>query len=116
MIGNFVEFRSEVVPGGCPLMNTAVRPTMEMQFCAHAPKRLCKAGWVASPKLPQTVSGENQIYRRMDPQKLSQLIIGTLEGALLTSRLKKDRQALHDAREHFDDYPERSVRAKTSRK
>src|SRR6267378_1383871 len=24
MISNFVEFRSELVPGGCPLMNTAV--------------------------------------------------------------------------------------------
>jgi len=52
----------------------------------------------------------------MDPQKLSQLIIGTLEGALLISRLKKDHQALHDAREHLDDYLERSVRAKANRK
>ncbi|PYU05802.1 MAG: hypothetical protein DMG34_07465, partial [Acidobacteria bacterium] len=59
---------------------------------------------------------ENQIVRRMDPRKLSQLIIGTLEGALLISSLQKDDQALHDARQHLDDYLERSVRAKTNRK
>jgi TetR/AcrR family transcriptional repressor of nem operon len=59
---------------------------------------------------------KNQINRRMDPRRLSQLIIGTLEGALLISRLQKDHQALHDAHQHLDDYLEQSVRAKTNRK
>jgi TetR/AcrR family transcriptional repressor of nem operon len=56
-----------------------------------------------------------QIKSTIHPQKLSQLIIATLEGALLISRLQKDRQPLHDARKHLDEYLEHNVRSKARR-
>ena len=116
MISNFVEFRSELVPGGCPLMNTAVEADDGNAVLRARAKKALQSWMGRLSKITADGIRENQIDRRMDPQKLSQLIIGTLEGALLISRLKKDHQALHDAREHLDDYLERSVRAKTSRK
>jgi len=114
MISNFVECRSELVPGGCPLMNTAVEADDgNVVLRARAKKAL--QGWMGRLSKITADGIRDQIDRRMDPRKLSQLIIGTLEGALLISRLQKDHQALHDARQHLDDYLERSVRAKTNR-
>ena len=49
------------------------------------------------------------------PRKLSQWIIGTLEGALLISRLQKDHQPLQNARHNLHEYLEQNVRAKHAR-
>jgi TetR/AcrR family transcriptional repressor of nem operon len=55
---------------------------------------------------------KRQIDHRVAPRQLAQLIIGSLEGALLISRLQKDEQPLRAMRQHLDDYLEESVRAK----
>jgi TetR/AcrR family transcriptional repressor of nem operon len=58
---------------------------------------------------------KHEIDSRVDPRKLSQWIIGSLEGALLISRLQKDDEPLHDARHNLHHYLEQSVRAKRAR-
>ena len=104
------------MPGGCPLVNTAVEAD-DGNAALRARVRQALQSWMSLlSKIAADGITENQIDRRIDPPKLSQLIIGTLEGALLISSLQKDDQALHDARQHLDDYLERSVRAKTNRK
>jgi TetR/AcrR family transcriptional regulator, transcriptional repressor for nem operon len=116
MVSNFVELRSELVPGGCPLMNTAVEADDGNAVLRARAKRALHNWTVRLSEI--TVEGvkKNQIDRRINPRKLSQLIIGSLEGALLISRIQKGRQPLRDARQHLDDYFEQSVRAKPKRK
>src|SRR6266481_3270398 len=58
---------------------------------------------------------KRQIDPRVHPLKLSQLIIGSLEGALLISRLQKSEEPLRSIRQHLDDYLDQSVRAKRGR-
>src|SRR6266446_8895040 len=116
MIDNFVEKREGLVPGGCPLMNTAVESD---DGNAHLRARAQKAlqSWTARlSKLIREGIAHRQISSTIHPQKLSQLIIATLEGALLISRLQKDRQPLHDVRKHLNEYLEHDVRSKARRK
>jgi TetR/AcrR family transcriptional repressor of nem operon len=111
-IDNFVERRAGLVPGGCPLMNTAVEaddgnPVLR----ARAGKAL--QGW--SERLSRIASEgikKQQIDRRVAPRRLAQLIIGSLEGALLISRLQNDEEPLRSMRQHLDQYLEEYVRAK----
>src|SRR4029077_15218765 len=83
MIGNFVEVRAGLVPGGCPLMNTAVEAD-DGNAVLRARARKALRDW--SKRLSDIASegiSKRQIDPRVDPERVSQLIIGGLEGALL---------------------------------
>ena len=115
MIGNFVEIRAGLVPGGCPLMNTAVE-TDDGNAVLRSRARKALQSWTA--RLSSIASEgikKRQIDPRVHPLKLSQLIIGSLEGALLISRLQKNEEPLRCIRQHLDQYLEQSVRAKLGR-
>jgi TetR/AcrR family transcriptional repressor of nem operon len=111
-IDNFVERRAGLVPGGCPLMNTAVEAD-DGNPVLRARARRALQGW--TERLSRiTAEGilKHQIDRSVAPRKLSQLIISSLEGALLISRLQNDEEPLRAMRQHLDEYLEQSVRAK----
>jgi len=111
-IANFVERRAGLVPGGCPLMNTAVEAD-DGNPLLRARARRALQGW--TERLSRiTAEGiqKHQIDRSVAPRKLSQLIISSLEGALLISRLQNDEEPLRAMRQHLDEYLEQSVRAK----
>ncbi len=111
-IENFVERRQGLVPGGCPLMNTAVEAD-DGNPVLRARARKALQGW--SERLSRiTAEGieKHQIDGRVAPRQLSELIISSLEGALLISRLQKDEEPLHAMRQHLDEYLEQNVRAK----
>jgi TetR/AcrR family transcriptional repressor of nem operon len=101
MIDNFVQLRSGLVPGGCPLMNTAVESDDGNAWT----RRLSEI----------TIEGikKHQIDPRVDPLKLSHQIIASLEGALLINRLRDDNETLEDMRKQLHSYLEQNVRAKT---
>jgi TetR/AcrR family transcriptional repressor of nem operon len=111
-IDNFVERRAGLVPGGCPLMNTAVEAD-DGNPVLRARARKALQGW--TERLSRiTAEGikKHEIDRRVTPRQLSELIISSLEGALLISRLQNDPGALRAMRQHLDEYLEQSVRAK----
>ncbi|MGD0404193.1 MAG: TetR/AcrR family transcriptional regulator [Candidatus Acidiferrales bacterium] len=110
MIENFVELRAELVPGGCPLMNTAIEaddgnPALR----ARAKKAL--QNWTGRlSKITTEGIKKQEIDHRVDPLKLSQLIIGSLEGASLISRLQKRDEPLRAIKQHLCEYLEQNVR------
>jgi TetR/AcrR family transcriptional regulator, transcriptional repressor for nem operon len=53
---------------------------------------------------------KQEINARTDPRKLSQLIIGSLEGALMISRIEANDRALEDAQSFLNQYLEERVR------
>jgi TetR/AcrR family transcriptional repressor of nem operon len=57
-----------------------------------------------------------QIRRSVDQRKLSNLIIASLEGALMIPRLEKNDEALRDAQAHLHAYIEAEVRNPHKRK
>ena len=54
---------------------------------------------------------KREIDGRTDPRKLSQLVIGSLEGALMISRIEANDRALADAQTFLNQYLEEKVRA-----
>src|SRR5947209_20279443 len=93
LITNFVERRPSI-PGGCPLLNTAVdsddgNPLLR----EHARKAL--KGWQGRMEsiIADGIKSRN-IRARVDARQLANLIIASLEGALMISRLERNNEAL----------------------
>jgi TetR/AcrR family transcriptional repressor of nem operon len=90
--------RPSVVPGGCALMNTAVEaddgnPTLRrLALGALREWRGQLAGIV------QEGISAGEIREDVDPCRLANRMIATLEGALMISRLERNNAALDDVR------------------
>ena len=109
LITNFVE-RPASIPGGCPLLNTAVDADDGNPLLRdHARKAL--KGWkdrIESMITEGIRSGE--IRRAVDTRKVANLIIALLEGALMIARLERSEHALRDAAAHLHGYVETELR------
>jgi TetR/AcrR family transcriptional repressor of nem operon len=111
MIENFVELRAGLVPGGCPLMNTAVEADDGNAALRARAKKALQNWAMRLSKITTEGINKRQIDRHIDPLKLSQLIIGSLEGALLISRLQNRDEPLRAVKQHLSEYLEQNVRA-----
>ena len=111
-VANFVERRPSV-PGGCPLLNTAIEADDgNAVLREHARKGLHE--W--RDRLQSMVSAgikRGEIRRGVDAKKLATLIIASLEGALMIGRLERDREALVTAQSHLERYLENEVRLRS---
>ncbi len=108
-IANFVE-RRPAVPGGCPLLNTAVE--VDDGDCALRDRAL-KAlhGW--RDQLQAIIKKgiqQREIRRGTDAKGLATLIISSLEGALMMSRLERRRDPLLTIQQHLESFLESGVR------
>jgi len=109
-VANFVERRG-VIPGGCPLLNTAVdtddgNPLLR----EHARKALSNLRSYIVSAVDAGLQA-HEIRRGIDPEKLTTLIISTLEGAIMVARLDRSSDALRTVQAHLGEYLETQVRA-----
>jgi TetR/AcrR family transcriptional repressor of nem operon len=112
MVDNFVDMRTELVPGGCPLMNTAIEADDGNTVLRNRARKALQ-GWITRlSEIAAAGINKHEIDSKVQPRKLSEWIIGSLEGALLISRLQKDREPLHNARLNVHEYLEQHIRAK----
>jgi TetR/AcrR family transcriptional regulator, transcriptional repressor for nem operon len=101
-IRNFVERRPNL-PGGCPLLNTAVDAD-DGNIALRARAREAVQGWYGGMvDLLQDAQRQNLLKREANPRMIASIIISTLEGAVMLSRLE-DRTALEFARDHLLAY------------
>jgi TetR/AcrR family transcriptional repressor of nem operon len=109
-IANFVE-RRPVVPGGCPLLNTAIDTDDGNPVLREHARRALRQ-WL---KLLRSIVGKGirsgEIRREVDPLKLATLIVSLLEGALMISRLERNNEPLVNVQAHLAGYLDREVRA-----
>jgi len=109
LIANFVSRRSSV-PGGCPLLNTAIDADDGNPILRES---ALKALGVWRAHLVSIITAgkkSKEIRLGVDAGTLATLIITSLEGALVVSRLERDPKALHAAQEHLERYMETEVR------
>jgi TetR/AcrR family transcriptional repressor of nem operon len=116
IVRNFRDRRTGVVPGGCPLLNTAVD-------CDDGnPQLRAKARQALSSWLDrlQAISEEGkrrgEVRSRVDSAKLAMLIVSMLEGSVMIRRLQKNDGPLDLAIYHLEEYFETKVRARQSRR
>jgi len=107
-VANFVQRRS-AVPGGCPLLNTAIEAddgNPVLRECALNGLRVWRDHLSS---IIATGIKRKEIRRGVDAKKVATLVISSLEGALMISRLERDREALAAARSHLERYLETEV-------
>lgn len=112
LVRNFVERRG-IIPGGCPLLNTAV-DTDDGNPVLRERARKALGSWRDYVILTVHAGIKaREIRPRSDARKIATLIISSLEGAIMLCRLERSDEPLQIVRAHLDDYLENEVRAST---
>lgn len=110
-ITNFAERRSPI-PGGCPLLNTAIEAD-DGNPVLRERARKALAGWRNRlVTIIQEGLAKREMKSSVDAKKLANLIISSLEGALMISRLEKSSKALADIGSHLKAYLDAEVRTR----
>src|SRR6202035_4042094 len=110
LIANFVDYRSPVA-GGCPILNTAIdaddgNPVLRA--------RVVKAlrSWVTRlQSIVKHAARRGETRPGVDPKAVATLIVASLEGALMMSRLERNDDALRRVQQHLNRYLESEVSA-----
>jgi len=112
LVANFVERRG-IIPGGCPLLNTAI-DTDDGNPVLRERARKALRGW-RSYVVSIISAGikAREIRPKVDAKEVATLIISSLEGAIMLYRLERNEQALHGVQAHLDDYLETEVRVRS---
>lgn len=96
--------RRPAIAGGCPLLNTAIEADDGNPVLRARVARALRA-WIARV---EDVLGEarkkGKVRASTDPRAVATVIVSTLEGALMISRLEKNNDALLKAQEHLYAY------------
>jgi len=101
LISNFVDRRGPV-PGGCPLLNTAV-DSDDGNLMLRERARKALADWKRRlVKMMKTGMAGGEIAPEAEPGCIATLIISSLEGALMISRLDETSAALQVVKCHLN--------------
>jgi TetR/AcrR family transcriptional regulator, transcriptional repressor for nem operon len=109
-VANFVERRG-TVPGGCPLLNTAVDSDDGNPVLRTRARRALQNWQSFLVSIVEAGIKNGEIRHEVSTAKLANLIIATLEGAVMIGRLEQNLDALREAQTHLNNYLETSVRA-----
>jgi TetR/AcrR family transcriptional repressor of nem operon len=103
MITNFVEKRANLVPGGCPLLNTAIESD-DGNPLLRARARDALATWTKRiSEIVRQGIRDGEFTPKLDPGGFADLIVATLEGALMIARLRQSRAVVRAAAAHLHD-------------
>jgi TetR/AcrR family transcriptional regulator, transcriptional repressor for nem operon len=116
IVRNFRDRRTGLVPGGCPLLNTAIESDDgNRQLRAKARQALSSLlGRLQS--IAEEGQRRGEVRADVDSAKLATLIASTLEGSIMVSRLQKNEEPRDLAVRHLEEYLELRVRAQKSRR
>jgi TetR/AcrR family transcriptional repressor of nem operon len=115
IVWNFRDQRSGLVPGGCPLLNTAI-DSDDGNAKLRAKALAALRSWLERlQSVIEEGKRRGEILRGVDSSELGTLIISTLEGSLMVSRLRRKDDARDLASRHLVEYLETNVRAKESK-
>ncbi len=104
MIARFAEHPSQRLPGGCPLLNTATEADdTNPVLREHA--RAALEDWKDRVKAAVLEAiDEKQFRKNTNADRVSFIVISSLEGALMISKLERSREALVHVRQHLFDF------------
>ena len=115
IVRNFRDRRAGLVPGGCPLLNTAIdSDDGNPQLRAKARRAL--SWWLERlQSIAEEGQQRNEVRAGVDCAELATLIASTLEGSLMVSRLERKDGPLDLACRHLEEYLDTKVRAQESK-
>jgi TetR/AcrR family transcriptional regulator, transcriptional repressor for nem operon len=115
VIRNFRDRREGLVPGGCPLLNTAI-DSDDGNAPLRAKARHALDGWLTRLRsIAKEGQRRGEIRLDINIEEMATLVVGTLEGSLMMGRLQRSDEPLDRACRHLEDYLETKVRAAESK-
>src|SRR5262249_19224401 len=112
---NFRERRVGLVPGGCPLLNTAIESDDGNPQLRNKARHALHSWLDRLQTIVREGQQKREIRSDIDPEEFATLIITTLEGSLMVSRLERKADPLALACRHLEEYLESNVRAQRSK-
>jgi TetR/AcrR family transcriptional regulator, transcriptional repressor for nem operon len=115
VVRNFRDRRAGLVPGGCPLLNTAIDSDhSNPQLRTKARQAL--SSWLDRLRsIVEEGQGRGEVRPDVDSAKLATLIASTLEGSSMVGRLQRSDEPLDLACRHLEEHLEMKVRARKSK-
>jgi TetR/AcrR family transcriptional repressor of nem operon len=115
IVRNFRDRRTGLVPGGCPLLNTAI-DSDDGNPQLRAKARQALSSWLDRlQSVAEEGKQRGEVRSNVDSAKLATLIASTLEGSHMVSRLQRKADPLDLACRHLEEYLETGVRARKSK-
>jgi TetR/AcrR family transcriptional repressor of nem operon len=108
---NFSERRAGLVPGGCPLLNTAIDSDDGNSQLRERARRALSSWTDRLQAVIEEGRRRGEIRGEIDPAELAILMVSTLEGSLMVSRLQRKDEPRGSACRHLEEYLETNVRA-----
>ncbi len=99
------------LPGGCPLLNTAVESDdAQPALCQRTRDAMTRwRKWIQRQVMRGMAAGE--VRPDVDSELLATVLISTVEGAVMMSKLYDDPTYIRQAIRYLSEYLERTVRA-----
>jgi AcrR family transcriptional regulator len=97
VVERFVETPSPI-PGGCPLMNTAIDTDDGNPVLRDLATQAFRRWRNGLARIAAEGIAAGEIRSDVDPRRVANVIISTLEGSLMLSRIDQNRTPLSDAR------------------
>ncbi len=110
LIRSFVE-RTASIPGGCPLFNAAVDSDDGNPLLRNRARKAIRRWLKVLRSTTRKGIAAHEIRAGVDPEKLAIVLISSLEGALVLSRLEKNREPLRAVQLHLEHHLDTEVRA-----
>jgi TetR/AcrR family transcriptional repressor of nem operon len=116
IVRNFRDRRAGLVPGGCPLLNTAIDSDDGNPELRGKARRALRS-WIGRLRsIIEEGQRSGEIRGEVNALELPTLIVSALEGSLMVSRLLRNDGLRDVACGHLEEYLETSVRVKESKK
>ena len=115
IVRNFRDRRAGLVPGGCPLLNTAIDSDDGNLRLRGKARQALSSLLDRLQSIAEEGQRRGEVRADVDSAKLATLIASTLEGSIMVSRLQKKEGPRDLAVRHLEEYLETEVRARKSK-
>lgn len=115
IVRNFRDRRAGLVPGGCPLLNTAVDSDDGNPQLREKARRALSSWLDRVQSIIEEGQQRSEVRRDVDTSELATYIVSALEGSIMVSRLRRTDAALDVVCRRLEQYFETDVRAKESK-
>jgi TetR/AcrR family transcriptional repressor of nem operon len=110
LIANFVDHRSPVA-GGCPVLNTAIDADDGNPILRARVTKALRSWLTRLRTIVKQAQERGETRPGVDAGEVATLIVASLEGALMMSRLQRNDEALRRVQSHLNRYLENEVAA-----
>jgi TetR/AcrR family transcriptional repressor of nem operon len=104
LVRNFVEPPARALPGGCPLLNTAIENDDGNPVLREKARGALNEWRSVISEIVREGQRARELRKDVDPVAVATIVISGLEGAIMFSRLEKTREALCTVGKHLDGY------------